>query len=329
MTTLSTPHPQALRYAERDASHSVIQKILVIVDPTAQQHPCIEKAARIAASCGATLELFVCDVEPELPDNWAGGNKTAEYRDLLRRRRLEELQRLATPLRQQGLSVTTASEWHAPLEEGIGQHAIRARADLVVKDTHRHAATPRVTLTQTDWNLIRQMAAPILMARPARWARRPRIAVSVDPCHPADRPVALDEAMFDTGCSIAGALAGEVEVLHVLQSPPHLPGDKVSTEAKSKAEALARAAVEGLVHRHCAPVGAIQFVEGTIPEGIVDFVTARQPDILVMGAVGRSRWGQSAATGTAAQILERVDCDMLIVKPPGFVSPLLITDNPN
>jgi hypothetical protein len=35
----------------------------------------------------------------------------------------------------------------------------------------------------------------------------------------------------------------------------------------------------------------------------------------------------SAASGTAAQILERIRCDLLIVKPPGFISPLLVTDD--
>ena len=31
--------------------------------------------------------------------------------------------------------------------------------------------------------------------------------------------------------------------------------------------------------------------------------------------------------GTAAQVLRRIACDLLVVKPPGFVSPLLVTED--
>ena len=42
-----------------------ITRILVVIDPTVDEHPAVEKAARIAAGCGASLELYVCDVVQE------------------------------------------------------------------------------------------------------------------------------------------------------------------------------------------------------------------------------------------------------------------------
>ena len=47
-------------------------RILVVVDPTADSHPCIDKAARVALSCRSELEMYICDgdqdAEPEIPD---------------------------------------------------------------------------------------------------------------------------------------------------------------------------------------------------------------------------------------------------------------------
>lgn len=318
------PHPHALRYAERDHAHSVIQKILVIVDPTAREQPALDKAVRIALSCRSSLELYICDVQQDIPESWAGGSRSEEYRELVRQRHLAELKRLAEPLAAQGLDVSTACEWHAPLEEGIGYHVVRTRPDLVVKETHWHSAMPRVTLTRTDWILIRQIPAPLLLVRRKPWPQHPRVAVGVDPCHTAERPALLDETLVEQGRSVADALVGELELLHVLQTPPHLPGEVVSAQTKVEAHAKARSAVEALAHRaDCA----VRYGEGRAASGIVSLVREREPSVLVMGAVARPRWVHSAASGTAAQVLEHIGCDLLIMKPPGFVSPLLVTDD--
>jgi nucleotide-binding universal stress UspA family protein len=45
-----------------------------------------------------------------------------------------------------------------------------------------------------------------------------------------------------------------------------------------------------------------------------------------LGAAARPRWENAAASGTAAQLLEQLACDLLVVKPEGFVSPLLLRD---
>lgn len=301
-----------------------MQKILVVVDPTANRWPSVEKAARIARNGGAALELYVCDVDQDVPGDRGGAQGIADYRAQLRTGHLESLERLAAPLREAGLAVTTAAEWHAPLEEGIGHHVIRTKPDLVVKDTHWHRSLPRAMLTRTDWNLIRQVPSPLLLVRETEWPRRPLIAVAVDPCHPADYPPALDQAMASIGRRISDALDGELELLHVLQDPPHLPGERVVAHERAEAHARARAAVERLARDANVDV---HFTEGSGLEGLARLAAQLEPSVLVMGVAARPRWQHSVGGGTAARLLERTACDLLVVKPPGFVSPLLVTDD--
>jgi universal stress protein E len=61
-------------------------------------------------------------------------------------------------------------------------------------------------------------------------------------------------------------------------------------------------------------------------EGLLRLARVGTPDILVMGAAARPRSVHSPVGGTAARMLERMNCDLLVLKPPGFVSPLLVTD---
>jgi universal stress protein E len=324
MIDVCTPHPDALRFAERNVSRSVLQKILVIVNPVAVVQPCLDKAVRLAVSFGSTIELFSCEMEPPIPESWAGGTTTAQYRDLMRERRGAQLEQLAVPLRARGLNVTTCSEWHMPFEDGIAQRAIRTKADLVVLDVPRPARKAPMPASRDDWPLIRHVPAPLLLVRARPWPAHPRISIGVDPCHVAERPAELDEALVATGCSIARALAGEVELLHALRSPPHLPGETVSADTRQATHARERAVVERLAEQ--ANVHApTRFIENAATQGIAELVATAQADILVMGTTGRPRF-PNATVGTAAEVLAKVDCDLLVVKPPGFISPLLVND---
>ena len=301
-----------------------LRNIMVVIDPTAHEQPALQKAVRIAARCNSRLELYVCDAQQEIPESWAGGSRFEEYRELTRLRTLTELQHLAAPIKQQGLEVSLVCEWHALLEQGIGCHVIRTQPDLVVKETHRHAAMSRATLGRTDWSLIRQLPAPLLLTRAQGWKSPPRICAAVDPCHPADRPVALDAEIVEYSRVLADALEGSLDVCHVLQTPPHLPGDTVTHEQKAAAHARARSLVKELAWRGAATT---QFAEGAAAEGLKRLVQERKPDVLVMGASSRSRWTHAGPAGTAAQILESLECDLMVIKPPGFVSPLLVTED--
>jgi universal stress protein E len=300
------------------------RRILVVVDPATHEQPAVDKAAQFAAASGASLELYVCDVEQDIPESWAGPSRDGHYRRLRAERITGELRRLAAPLNARGIATSVVSHWHAPLEEGIGHHVIRSNPDLVIKATNRHPAAPRVALTHTDWILIRQIPVPLLLVGTRPWAQPPRIAAAVDPCNTIDHPACLDAAIVDQARMLAGALGGTVEVCHVLRSPPHLPGEAVPPAKRDAAHVRAREAVELLARRVGA--SAVHLTEGRLVESLARLVGEKSPDMLVMGAVARPRWIHSAASGTAAQLLERVACDLLVVKPQGFISPLLVTE---
>jgi universal stress protein E len=219
--------------------------------------------------------------------------------------------------------VDSVCEWHAPLEQGIGHHVIRTRPDLVVKETHRHVAAGRADISYTDWNLIRQIPVPLLLVRRKPWPPAVQVAAALDPCRPAERPVVLDETIVGEARSLSGLLGGMVNAYHVLQAPPHLPGETVSSARRAQMHAQARHVVEQLAQGAAA---AVHLVEGTAIEGLRQLAAEHHPDILVMGTVARPRSAHAAAGGTAARVLEQIDCDLLVVKPPGFVSPLLVTD---
>jgi len=296
----------------------MIENILVVVDPTATSHPCIDKAARIAQGFGSTLDLFICDVEQ------GGGSAFLEYRKNLRERRLETLEALAEPLRARVIHVKTESQWHVPLEQGVVEHAIRTRVDLVVKDTHHHRPESHMGSVQTDWVLIRQLPMPLLLVRPAPWSQCPLLVTAIDPCHGAERPAELDRSLQRLGNGLSAALMGSALFLHVIEPVPHLPGEVISAQDQRAARDRQRTQVTEFLNEDAVEPHEIRLIEGNVPEGIVRAVKDLSPSMILMGVAARQRL-PIGAISTASQVLEQTDCDLLVVKPEGFVSPALVT----
>jgi nucleotide-binding universal stress UspA family protein len=164
MLDAPTLDPQAVRHAERTAAHHPLQKIMVLVDPAALSHPCIEKAARIALAFGSSLEIFCCMPPPDLPETWAGGTTLAAYRGVLRERQIGTLETLAKPLRSRGLAVTADCTYTTRVPEAIIDHAIRIGADLVIKDVATQPS-PHQPTAELDGQLIHSTPLPLLLVR--------------------------------------------------------------------------------------------------------------------------------------------------------------------
>jgi len=324
MSSAPALHPRTVRFAERACGRDPIQRVLAIVDLRAIAQPAVAKAVQLATAYGAALELYGADDCESVPASWAGGSTLAQYRSVVRERRTAMLQEIAAPLRARGLDVSVTYEGLVPTAEALVVHAIRTGAKLVVKSVGPQRSG-RSSATEADRVLISQLPMPLLLVRPGSWDAQPRVAAGVDPCHRAERPVELDESVVGLCGSIAHALGGVSYALHALEAPAHLPGDVVSNDEREATLERQRAEVLDLAQRAELDDREVRFIEQRMPDGIVQLARETRPAILVMGVAARQRNGVGAG-GTAAQVLDQTECDLLVVKPAGFVSPAMVTE---
>jgi universal stress protein E len=324
MNSAQPLHPRSLRFAERACGRDPIQRVLAVTDLRAVEQPAVEKAARLAAAYGASLELYACDDCESVPASWAGGSTLAQYRSVVRERRIAVLQEIAAPLRARGLDVSVTYEGLVPTAEALVIHAIRTGVNLVVKATGRSRAG-RSTANEADSVLLSQLPMPLLLVRAESWDAQPRVAAGVDPCHRAERPVELDESVVGLCGSIAHALGGVSFAMHVLEAPAHLPGNAVPEDERQRAFEQQRAEVLDLAQRAQLDDREVRFIEQRMPDGIVQMANEARPAILVIGVAARQRPGAGVG-GTAAEVLAQTQCDLLVVKPAGFVSPAMVME---
>lgn len=306
-----------------------IANILVIVDPTAQEHPAVTKAALLAKKLGARLELYVCDTKAAREQRLAAHAARAGSDEpfLVNVKTIAE--RIAEPLRAQGIDVTTETDCADPLHLQLVDRTKRTSAELVVKDTHHHSLAQRTFLTNTDWELMRSCPVPLLLVKPRPWAQRPRIAAALDPGHVNDKPAALDHEILEHASLLASRLNGELHVVHayvplsVIAAAASLTPPMVSTlgpEELAIEQRAKRKQLEELVAGYRLPPENIHIELGGPTDLLPRFASAMQIDVLTMGAISRSGLKRIFIGSTAEDVLERLPCDALIIKPPDFAA---------
>jgi universal stress protein E len=308
------------------------QRVLVVVDPTASFHPALERGAWLARSAPSVLELFICDYAPQLADT-RGTRATAvkEARAALVARHRARLEQLAGPLAAEGLTVTVDSRWDYPLHDGIVRKALDFGADFVVKDTHFHSVLKRSIFSNTDWSLIRNCPCPLLLVKPRSPGPRPCFVAAVDPLHERDKPADLDHKILRTAGNLAKSLGGDLHVFHSFDITAALA---VSTDSMTMPIALPvrefadamrtehTDAVNALCAAHGIAADHVHVHQGGTRELLMTLTEQLGADVVVMGAVSRSGLKGLFLGNTAEDVLDRLHCDLLIVKPDGFEAAL-------
>lgn len=307
-----------------------LDRILAVLDPTSTAQPALAKAVTLARRSGATLELFVCDFDPSLSGQPVfDTERLRQLREEFMTERLEYLEELADELRGEEIAVETHVHWENPLYRGIVRRVEESSPDLVVKDTHHHGALRRTLFTNTDWSLIRTCPVPLLLAKTPDWPARPKIVAALDPGHLGDKPAALDHDILDWTTLIAERMDGEAHAVHAffpaallaattgMAGMPMIGGVTAAEIVESERRRLGEV-LSGIVATHDLAPGRVRLEQGAASEVLPRFVETLGAALLVMGAVSRSRLQEVFLGSTAERVLDRVGCDVLVVKPPDF-----------
>ena len=309
-----------------------ISKILAVVDPTTKDQPGMQRAAWLAKKVGAELELLVCHYNEYLSgDRLFDSPSLEKARAEIVQIHGKHLEALAEPLRSDGISVTTTAVWDHPLHEGIVRRAIESDADIVVKDTHHHSAVTRALLTNTDWNLIRTCPTRLWLVKPNDFSETPVFVAAIDPMNQHDKPAALDDEILQLSKTLADKAGGEVHAFHSYDPriavatatanayiPVSLPFDEIEQQMHEDHQKRFKEITEF----HKVDEDKLHLVSGLTHEELPATAKDVGADVIVMGAVARNRWKRLFIGATAERTLEYLPCDLLIVKPDWFKTPV-------
>jgi universal stress protein E len=309
-----------------------IRRILVAIgDTTRAPSSELRKAAALARAAHATVELFHAIDEPD-PERGFPETVTREefeqHRAKIAGKYRRRLERFAHDPTLRGVTVRCTALWDYPPHAAVIRRALAAHSDLVIATTRGRRFGARLLLRNTDWELIRHCPVPLLLVKSPRAYQRPLVLAAVDPYHKHARPADLDARLLEAGAHIAKLLHGSLQVFHAYR-PLVTVEPMVGTAAPlvmlpPEAEAVhteqVMHTIGQLAEKAGIPRSRCHLRMGEVADQLSAFARRSGAAIVVMGAVSRSAIMRWFIGNTAERTLDRLTCDVLVVKPRGFKS---------
>lgn len=307
-------------------------RLLVIADPGDERHAALGRALWLAMKLDAPIDLrMYYQAVPGLGEQFIDSRVLEMAVEQMRQEKMEFLEQLAAPLRGEGLTVTTDAVAGTPIGESILADVLRLMPRMVLKSADHHIPLSRTFFSEADWQLIRTCPYPVMLVRSEHdLSSSPVFLAAVDPMHEHDKPAALDEKILAVAFDLGRKTDSEVHVVHCYDVAPLITGMSASPmlPAPLQTEELAESlrehhqrALDDLLNDYEIEPARVHLVEGAPRWKLPEFCKELGADIVIMGAISRSAIERVFIGALAEKVLDRLPCDLLIVKPDTFMCP--------
>ncbi len=286
-----------------------LQHILVVIEADSDSQPALDRARQLAKLADCRLELIIADHTAYLEDGfYFEPVRAQELRQQHGEQRLQELETLAEPLREQGLEVSCTTAWGNPPAMELASRIETAQPSLVVKATRHHNKVSRLLLSNEDWQLVRHCDVPLLLVKTDPWPVDPKFLVAVDPYHIHDKPASLDSRLIAAAQSMAKLSQGEVHLFHSDWIPP-LAGVYSLVHDRE----IDQKVLEAMAQSNEVPVENCHWSDQEITDSLPAAAEETAASVVVMGSMSRSRLDELLVGNTAQRVLDGLHCDVLLL----------------
>ncbi|MCB1676847.1 MAG: universal stress protein [Halioglobus sp.] len=316
----------------------LFEKILYVSEVSVSQEAAIARAVSLAENNQASLTVVdvIAAVTPG-PRMLPGGHAPRELQDVMVSERLQVLEALVEPYSKRldiHLEVLVGTTF---LE--VIRSIIRNEYDLLIKPAENPGFIERL-FGSDDMQLLRNCPCPVWLTPADKQSEYTCMLAAIDfnPYEPDAAEGSLNRQILDLSSSLALSDFAALHVVHAWDAPGETT---VSLWSDSSTQASA-AYVEGVrsshekmlyhfreqlkerigtdAYDHLAP--RFHLRRGAASRVIPGMIKELQADLVVMGTVARTGIAGLLIGNTAEAVLEQVQCSVLAVKPPGFVSPV-------
>ena len=314
--------------------------ILAVVNTSRNDTSALQRAVSVMNNNLASLT--VVSVLDELPaDMWMTvlAVSPAEIRDIAAAEELERLKKI--------VNVVVGNEVLIEKEVLVGRsflevihQVLKKDHDLVIKNVEPSEGLLDVFFGSADMHLMRKCPCPVWIIKPGHKHYR-RILACVDFDPDSSQNDALNRQIIEIATSLAVAEASELHIVHALEPLSEvilrstaITQKRVEFDTAVKAEKKTRQRwLETLLDEQSAAKGKedadfpktqVHLIEGVARNVVPMKARELDVDLIVMGTLSRAGILGYFIGNTSESILSQVNCSVLTMKPPGFVSPITL-----
>ncbi|NOX27109.1 MAG: universal stress protein [Gammaproteobacteria bacterium] len=289
----------------------------------------LKQALSLARNNEAPLKVLV--VNPEFPQEFTDYQK--KYTKFLLAQVETSIKSTKEAIKlEEGtvdISIELIGDKHPTIK--IIQYVLQHSHDLIIKEAE--ASDSKVGFKAIDMSLLRKCPIPVWLCRPIKHSHQYiQVAVAIDPISQEPAAHDLSIRMLKLSRSFADNCSGELHIVSCwdYEFEEYIRGnvwtgvtDDERMKAVNKVQHEHRSALEKLIKK--AGISGTHHVHhqrGRADELIPTFVTDKKIDILVMGTVARTGIPGFMIGNTAENIVQKLTCSLMALKPNGFVSPV-------
>jgi universal stress protein E len=289
----------------------------------------LKQALSLARNNSAPLKVLV--ICPEFPESLAQYQEKYEESLIEHVNTSVQATRSLLKLGEQEVSVDIEVKSGSTPTLSIIRHVLRNSHDLVIKEPESRESGKG--FMAVDMELLRKCPCPVWLCRPIKQARGDiHVVVAIDP--ESQEPAAHDLALrlLELSRSLADSCSGDLSIISCWEFDfeeylRHNAWIKMSPEELQKtvmeSQTHHRAALESMIRKSkISGRNQVYHLRGHPEEVIPGFIEDKKLDILVRGTVARTGIPGFLIGNTAENILQKIGCSLLALKPNGFVSPV-------
>jgi len=309
------------------------RKILFLNRPGLDDSHALDRAVRLAEENAAELKMI--EVHPTVtPDPDTDYQKVSHsvLLDYTRKHRRQFLERRAEKYRNR-VQISVDIFFGAPFIEAIKEVQRRCH-DLIVLAPEKKGLDV-IIFGSTDMHLLRKCPCPVWIVKPSNNEAFQNIMAAVDMDPYDDRKDGLNRQIIELASSLARAEAGHLHIAHAWTRPlSNLIGfndigvsfdhmNDWTEEVKVSHQSWFGHLIERFsLQQSFGSKLDMHLVQGEAEETIPQLVKEQHIDLLVMGTVARTGIEGFLIGNTAENIISRLRCSLLAVKPEHFICPV-------
>ena len=306
---------------------SIYNNVLVVLDPTTEQQKALDRALELSRKQGGKLTAFlsVYEFSYEMTTMLSGDEREAMKQAVIKDREIW-LSGLLEPATAAGLDIAIQVVWHNRPFEAVVKAVLEHNFDLVIKGTHDHDVLKSMIFTPTDWHILRKCPCPVLLVKEHAWPEQGNIIAAVNAGSEQEHHKSLNKRVITKALQMAELLHAKVYLVNAYPGTPVNIAIEIPEfnpqEYNSTLQRHHKDAVKLLADDYAIPAEQCHVLEG-MPEDVIPKLAQQlDAEMVVIGTIGRTGLSAAIIGNTAEHVIDRLDCDVLAVKPAGFVCPL-------
>ncbi|PHM74245.1 universal stress protein UspE [Xenorhabdus kozodoii] len=309
------------------------QNLIVAIDPNQDDQPALRRAVYIVQRNGGRIKAFlpIYDLSYEMTTLLSPEERSAMRKGVIGQR-VAWIKQQAHYYLGSGIDIEIKVVWHNRPYEAIIQEVITGNHDLLLKMAHQHSRLESMIFTPLDWHLLRKCPCPVWMVKDQVWPESSSVIVAVNLSNEEPYHTELNLKLVSETQDLANRIVKD-PLIHLVSAYPAAPLN-IATELPDFDPNVYNHALRG---QHLIAMKALRqkfyidekqtHVHEGVPENVIpEICDELNAGVVVLGILGRTGLSAAFLGNTAEHVIDRLKCDLLAIKPDGFVCPIKIDE---